>query len=196
MRDTSRHSTTRPCIAIVFRFKPSNMKGRIMEIVYHFDTASAALRACETADLVTGSVLVIESDCIVALASTPPRAITAQTGPFKPFFGASRDAILAESPHGAKEIRAGVDEAYRHGFPVPENLVDFATLRSEMSPCAREFRLTSDEILALLEAAEARSTEFWNTLATATPASKAGSVLRLSIEVLASARRKLLDRPL
>lgn len=167
-----------------------------MEIVYHFDTASAALRACEKGDLVTGSVLVIESDCIVALASAAPHAITEHTGPFKPFFGKYRSAILAESRHGAKEIRAGVDEAYRHGFPVPENLVDFATLRSEMSPCAREFRLTSDEVLALVEAAEARSSEFRNRLAGATPASDAGSVLRRSIAVLASARCKLLDRPL
>ena len=78
MRDTSRHGTTRPCIAIVFRFKPSNMKGRIMEIVYHFDTASAALRACDNGNVVTGSVLVIASDCIVGLASNPPRAITAR----------------------------------------------------------------------------------------------------------------------
>lgn len=167
-----------------------------MEIVYHFDTASAALRACEKGDLVTGSVLVIASDCIVALASAAPHAITEHTGPFKQFLGKSRSAILAESRHSASEIRTGVDEAYRHGFPVAETLADFATLRSEMSPCAREFRLTSDEILALVEAAEARSTVFWDILATATPASNAGSVLRLSIEVLASARSKLLDRPL
>jgi hypothetical protein len=167
-----------------------------MEIVYHFDTASAALRACDDGNLVTGSVLVIETDCIVALASTPPYAVTVRTGPFKPYFETSRSAILAESPHGADAIRAGVDEAYRHGFPVSENLADFATLRSEMSSCAREYRLTSDEVLALLEAAEARSTEFWNALAAATPSSDAGSVLRGSIEVLATARSKLLDRPL
>lgn len=196
MRNTSRHETTRPCIAIVFRFKSSNIKGRIMEIVYHFDTASAALRACEKGNLVTGSVLVIASDCIVALASAAPHAITEYKGPFKPFLGKSRSEILAESRHSPSEIRAGVDEAYRHGFPVAETLADFATLRSEMSPCAREFRLTSDEVLALVEAADARSSEFRNRLSGATPASDAGSVLRRSIAVLASARCKLLNRPL
>jgi hypothetical protein len=167
-----------------------------MEIVYHFDTASAALRACDNGDVVTGSVLVIESDCIVALASSPPQAITARTGPFKPFFGTSRSAILTESHHGAEEIRAGVDEAFRHGFTVSETLADFATLRSEMSSCAREYRLTSDEVLALVEATEARWTEFRNALAGASPASNAGPVLQSSLEILASARRKLLDRPL
>ena len=172
------------------------MKGRIMEIVYHFDTASEALRACENGELVTGSVVVVASDCIVGLASNPPRAITGRTGPFKPFFGNSRSAILTESQHGAEQIRAGVDEAYRQGFPVPEALADFATLRSEMSACAREYRLTSDEVLALVEACEARSTEFWNTLGQAGADSSAARILQAGINNLSAARRKLLDRPL
>ncbi|MBA4045264.1 MULTISPECIES: hypothetical protein [Erythrobacter] len=167
-----------------------------MEIVYHFDTAGAALRACNSGELANGSVFVIAPDCIVALAGNPPRAITARTGPFEPFLGTSRSAILIEDRHTAEQIRAGVDEAYRHGFPVPEALADFATLRSELPACSREYRLTSDEVLALIEAAEARSTEFWNALAAATPASNAGTVLQGSIEILANARRKLLDRPL
>ena len=167
-----------------------------MEIVYHFDTASAALRACDNGNVVTGSVLVIASDCIVGLANNPPRAITARTGPFKPFFGTSRSAILTESHHSAEQIRAAVDEAYRQGFPVPEALADFATLRSEMSACAREYRLTSDEILALVEACEARSTEFWNTLGQAGADSSAARILQAGIENLSAARRKLLDRPL
>jgi hypothetical protein len=167
-----------------------------MEIVYHFDKASAALLACETGNVVNGSVLVIAPDCIVGLASSPPRAITARTGPFKPFFGTARSAILTESNHSARQIRAAVDEAYRHGFPVPEALADFATLRSEMSACAREYRLTSDEVLALVEACEARSSEFWNTLSRAGAESSAARILQASIANLSAARRKLLDRPL
>ena len=167
-----------------------------MEIVYHFDTASAALLACDNGDVVNGSVLVIAADCIVGLASSPPRAITARTGPFKPFFGNARSAILTESSHSAQQIRAAVDEAYRHGFPVPEALADFATLRSEMSACAREYRLTSDEVLALVEAYEARSTEFWKTMSRAGADTSAARILQASIANLSAARRKLLDRPL
>lgn len=167
-----------------------------MEIVYHFNTVSADLRACNNGDVVTGSVLVIASDCIVGLATNPPRAITARTGPFKPFFGNSRSTILTESQHGAEQIRAGVDEAYRQGFPVPEALADFATLRSEMSACAREYRLTSDEVLALVEACDARSAEFWNTLGQAGADSSAARILQAGINNLSAARRKLLDRPL
>lgn len=172
------------------------MKGRIMEIVYHFDTASEALRACENGELVTGSVIVVASDCIVGLAGNPPRAITARTGPFKPFFTTARSAILAEGDHTAPQIRTAVDEACRQGFPVPEALGDFATLRSEMSACAREYRLTSDEVLALAEACDARSAEFRSTLSRAGAESTAARILRAGIDNLSAARRKLLDRPL
>lgn len=167
-----------------------------MEIVYHFDTASEALRACENGELVTGSVIVVTSDCIVGLASNPPRAITTRTGPFRPFFATARSAILAEGDHTASQIRAAVDEACRQGFPVAEALGDFATLRSEMSASAREYRLTSGEVLALVEACDARSAEFWNTLARAEADSSATRILQASIANLSAARRKLLDRPL
>ena len=109
---------------------------------------------------------------------------------------AGKALYIGVSEWTAEQIRAGVDEAYRQGFPVPEALADFATLRSEMSACAREYRLTSDEVLALVEACEARSTEFWNTLGQAGANSSAARILQAGIENLSAARRKLLDRPL
>lgn len=167
-----------------------------MEIVYHFDTPSAALHACENGDVVPGSVLVIASDCIIALASNPPYAITERTGPFTPLLGASSSAILAESDHTTQQIRAAVDEAERHGFPVSEALADFATLRSEMSPCAQEYRLTSDEVLALAEACEARTADLYGALSRGSAQSAARRILQASIANLSAARRKLLNRPL
>lgn len=167
-----------------------------MEIVYHFGTASDAVRACQNEDVASGSVLVVPSDCIIGLAGNPPRAITDTSGPFEPFAGSTRSAILAESEHSAQQIQTAVDEAYRHGFPVSEALGDFATLRSQMPTCAREYRLTNDEILALVDACESRTGFFHRALSRGPADSEAGIVLQTGIANLSSARRKLLDRPL
>ncbi|MGB3472103.1 MAG: hypothetical protein WBA51_14890 [Erythrobacter sp.] len=167
-----------------------------MIIVSHFDTALALTRAYQTGKVSAGSVFVINDECIVGLTGLPASAVTEQTGPFRPIIGSSRNAILASSPHTASQITAAVDEAYRHGFPVCEQFSDFATMRSEMSACASEFRLTSDEILAILEACETRTADIQRTLGEDTGPVDSKQILRLTNALLRSARAKLLDRTL
>ena len=66
------------------------------------------------------------------------------------------------------------------------------------APPERVYRafLNARAVLALVEACEARSTEFWNTLGQAGADSSAARILQAGIKNLSAARRKLLDRPL
>lgn len=167
-----------------------------MQTVHHFNTASAALRACDDGRITSGSVLVIDRECIVAIADAVPWAVTRTSGPFRSFAGTTRSANIAESGRSGSQIRFAVDEAYRQGFPVRDELAEFGSLRSEMSACAREFRLTSDEILAVIEACDKRRDDFAVQIADEPARSPAIAILKAARKHLGNARRKLLSRPL
>lgn len=167
-----------------------------MHSVYHFDIAKEAIDASRTGALAPGSIIVIDEDCIVALASDTLYAVTTHHGSLKPFTETSRSSILEESPHDAAEIARAVDEAFRQGFPVNDTLEEFGSLRSEMAACAREYRLTSDEVLALVEACDKRIADYTSLQADHPETSPAYSVGESARAHLEGARRKLLDRPL
>lgn len=167
-----------------------------MHSVYHFDTATEALRVCGTGQIPNGSVLVIDNDCVIGLASDPPRAVTTHSGPLKPFLGQSRSAILAESEHDALHIGRAVDEAHRHGYPISEALTGFGSLRSQMSPSAREYHLTGDEVLALVEACDKRIEDYRRLLGEDIALTTSQQIWERVAMTLESARAKLLTRPL
>ena len=162
--------------------------------IHYFATSTEARQAAlSKATVRRGDILIVAAEEIVGIASALPVAITVAHGGLDSPTFSSNETVTHDLRLDYVSIRDAIEEAFRHGFPVQEQYLNFAGRDRAIGTSERVVTLTADEILVIAEAINFRVQSIEALIAQGGHSRASEQALRAVVTRLRSGRTKIVN---